>query len=105
MRRPDSEASRLLHHLGIWLIAIAVELVLRKVIDAFGGELGFAADFVERAHIFMSVLFCVTLISTALCATGEVISLGLRRLLRELTHLIGDFRNLQAAYSKKRGKE
>ncbi len=103
-RKTDSETSKLLNHLAIWLIAVGVELVSRKVLEIFGPDIGFSADLLQRTHAFMSTLLWVTLMSTAVATAAEVVSLGLRRLLRELTNLIRQFKIFRAALSNKRGE-
>ena len=103
-RKPDSETSNLLHHLAIWLIAVGAELVWRKVLEVFGPDVGFSAELLQRTHAFMSILLWVTLMSTAISTAGEVVSLALRRLLRELTSLVSQFKLFRAAIRNKRGK-
>ena len=103
-RRPDSETSKLLHHLAIWLIAVGAELVSRKVLEIFGADVGFSAELLQRTHAFMSILLWVTLMSTATSTAAEVVSLGLRRLLRELTSLVKQIHVFRAALRKKRGE-
>ncbi len=75
-RRPDSETSKLLHHLVIWLLAVGAELVSRKVLDIFGADVGFSIELLQRTHAFMSILLWVTLMSTAIATAAEVVSVG-----------------------------
>jgi hypothetical protein len=103
-RKTDSETSKLLNHLAIWLIAVGVELVSRKVLEVFGPDIGFSIELLQRTHAFMSVLLWVTLMSTAIATAAEVVSLGLRRLLRELTSLVRQVKIFRAAFSNKRGE-
>src|SRR6202161_2435253 len=100
-RHPDSETSKLLHHLAIWLIAVGAEIVSRKVLEIFGPDVGFSPELLRRTHAFMSILLWVTLMSTAIATATEVVSLGLRRLLRELTSLVRQFKIFRAAFSSK----
>jgi hypothetical protein len=103
-RKTDSEISKLLHHLAIWLIAVGAELVSRKVLEVFGPDVGFSVELLQRTHAFMSILLWVTLMSTAISTAGEVVSLALRRLLGELTNLVSQFKLFRAAIRNKRGE-
>ena len=93
-RRPhesDSVVRKLVRDLVVWLLAIGVELACRKLLQEFGEDLGLSGARVRWAHGYMSILVYCTLLSFATFSTGEVLSIGLPRLLKELTKLVGQF--------------
>jgi hypothetical protein len=101
----DSVVRKLVRDLVVWLVAIGVELACRKLLQQFGENLGLSSQRVRWAHGYMSMLVYCTLLSFATFSTGEVLSIGLRRLLRELTKLVGQLRAFFSAFESRRGEE
>jgi hypothetical protein len=107
-RRPhesDPVVRKLVRDLVVWLMAIGVELACRKLLQEFGEDLGLSGARVRWAHGYMSILVYCTLLSFATFSTGEVLSIGLRRLLRELTKLVSQFRAFFSAFDSRGGEE
>ena len=104
-RDRETEIGKFLRDLLIWGTAIAVELALRWLLSRFSSQLGLADGSVERAHRYMNFLLWTTLMSTLTFTAGEVLSIGLRRLLREFARLVEQFREFLAAFKRKKGEQ
>jgi hypothetical protein len=101
----DSVVRKLVRDLVVWLIAVGVELACRKLLQEFGEDLGLSGPRLRWAHGYMSMLIYCTLLSFATFSTGEVLSIGMRRLLKELTKLVAQLRAFLSAFDSRGGEE